>query len=195
MKKKIELNIYFVPWFLGFCDDYGDCHSIDYNAYTEYLDVFHENWYDNKYLIIGLEATMGNANKKTKPFISLSKYFNCFINKFKLKNKLNLEDKIVIFETFDKYLPRHLSWTGNNKDEIKIYYSPQNKKNFPKRLKIINEKVNNNKKLPSKKKDRPSPSESATQFKVGTKKKGNDGNVWIIVENKNGVKRWNKVKN
>ena len=46
----------------------------------------------------------------------------------------------------------------------------------------------------NKKKDRPSPSESATKFKVGTKKKGNDGNMWIIVENKNGVKRWSKNK-
>ena len=51
-----------------------------------------------------------------------------------------------------------------------------------------------NKSLPNKKKDRPSPSESATKFKVGTKKKGNDGNMWIIVENKNGVRRWNKAK-
>ena len=40
------------------------------------------------------------------------------------------------------------------------------------------------------KKNRPSPSESATLYKVGTKKTGNDGNTWIIVENKNGVKRW-----
>jgi hypothetical protein len=31
-------------------------------------------------------------------------------------------------------------------------------------------------------------------FKVGTKKKGNDGNMWIIVKNKNGVKRWSKIK-
>src|ERR1044071_1377084 len=38
--------------------------------------------------------------------------------------------------------------------------------------------------------DRPSPSKSATLFKVGTKKKGNDGNVWIIKENSKGVKKW-----
>lgn len=43
------------------------------------------------------------------------------------------------------------------------------------------------------KKNRPSPSESATLFDVGTEKIGNDGNVWIIVANKNGVKRWNKL--
>ena len=42
-------------------------------------------------------------------------------------------------------------------------------------------------------KTRKSPSESATQFNIGTRKKGNDGNMWEIVKNKNGVKRWCKV--
>jgi hypothetical protein len=42
--------------------------------------------------------------------------------------------------------------------------------------------------------NRPSPSESATKFEIGTKKKGNDGNMWIIVENKNGIRRWSKIK-
>lgn len=37
---------------------------------------------------------------------------------------------------------------------------------------------------------RKSPSQSATLYKEGTKKKGNDGNTWIISVNKNGVKRW-----
>ena len=40
---------------------------------------------------------------------------------------------------------------------------------------------------------RKSPSDSATLYKIGTKKKGNDGNIWIIVENKNNVKKWQKV--
>ena len=44
-----------------------------------------------------------------------------------------------------------------------------------------------------KKKDRPSPSESATKYEVGTKKRGNDGNMWIIIETANGVKRWKKL--
>jgi predicted Fe-Mo cluster-binding NifX family protein len=44
-----------------------------------------------------------------------------------------------------------------------------------------------------KKIERKSPSESATKFNVGTKKKGNDGNMWIIAKNKNGVKRWVKI--
>ena len=42
---------------------------------------------------------------------------------------------------------------------------------------------------------RKGPEESATILSVGTKKKGNDGNLWVIVKNKNGVKRWNKKTN
>jgi hypothetical protein len=42
-------------------------------------------------------------------------------------------------------------------------------------------------------KQRPSPSESATGFKVGTKKIGNDGNTWIIIETQNNTKRWKKM--
>lgn len=41
---------------------------------------------------------------------------------------------------------------------------------------------------------RKSPTESATLYKVGTKKIGNDGNTWIIVENKNNVKKWQKYE-
>ena len=40
---------------------------------------------------------------------------------------------------------------------------------------------------------RPSPTESATLFKVGERRMGNDGNIWEIMETKNGVKRWRKV--
>ena len=42
--------------------------------------------------------------------------------------------------------------------------------------------------------ERKSPTESATLYKLGTKKKGNDNNTWIITENKNGVKRWKLYK-
>jgi hypothetical protein len=55
------------------------------------------------------------------------------------------------------------------------------------------ENINNSKK--KSKNDRPSPAESATLFEIGTIKKGNDGNMWIITETKSGVKRWSKVKN
>ena len=40
---------------------------------------------------------------------------------------------------------------------------------------------------------RKAPSKSATLFESGTVKKGNDGNKWVIVTNKVGVKRWQKM--
>jgi hypothetical protein len=42
------------------------------------------------------------------------------------------------------------------------------------------------------KKLRPSPSQSAKLFNVGQRKKGNDGNMWQVKQNVNGVKRWVK---
>ena len=42
-------------------------------------------------------------------------------------------------------------------------------------------------------KTRKSPSASATKFGVGVKKRGNDGNMWQIVETKTGTKRWLKI--
>lgn len=41
-------------------------------------------------------------------------------------------------------------------------------------------------------KTRKGPTESATKFKVGTKKKGNDDNMWIIIKTKSGTHRWKK---
>ncbi len=38
-----------------------------------------------------------------------------------------------------------------------------------------------------------SPSASATLFKIGHKKKGNDGKMWKVAMNKNGVKRWERA--
>jgi hypothetical protein len=39
---------------------------------------------------------------------------------------------------------------------------------------------------------RQAPSESANDFTLGTKKRGNDGNLWIIIQTKNS-KRWSKL--
>ena len=41
---------------------------------------------------------------------------------------------------------------------------------------------------------RKAPSESANDFTLGTKKRGNDGNMWVIIQTKNS-KRWSKVNN
>ena len=39
---------------------------------------------------------------------------------------------------------------------------------------------------------RKSPSVSATVYQPGTKKIGNDGNLWVIVRDSRGVQRWQK---
>ena len=41
---------------------------------------------------------------------------------------------------------------------------------------------------------RQGPTESAKNFTIGTKKRGNDGNMWVIIQTKNS-KRWSKVNN
>jgi hypothetical protein len=43
------------------------------------------------------------------------------------------------------------------------------------------------------KSNRKCPSHAASEFNVGQKKKGNDGNMYQVKENKNGIKRWCKV--
>lgn len=45
------------------------------------------------------------------------------------------------------------------------------------------------------KKGRKGPSESATKFSVGTKKRGNDGNQWVIIATSSGTHRWKKLDN
>ena len=47
-----------------------------------------------------------------------------------------------------------------------------------------------NERLPREKTERPSPSAHARKYDTGMKKKGNDGKLWIVVESKNGAKRW-----
>jgi hypothetical protein len=49
-------------------------------------------------------------------------------------------------------------------------------------------------KAKTKSKHRKGPEASATLYKVGTKKQGNDGNRWIVSEASNGVKRWKLYK-
>ena len=83
-----------------------------------------------------------------------------------------------------------------NNDEYMLEDPNINKKNKKRVLKILS--ISSpfkefKKKIIRKDPKRKSPSESATTFKLGTKKKGNDGNMWIVVKNKNGIKRWKKI--
>ena len=81
-----------------------------------------------------------------------------------------------------------------NKKHWYILFSPMSKLN---KLKLNNNRIINNinkiNKINNKYKKRPSPSFSAKLFIVGTKKKGNDGNMYIIKKISNGQKRWFKI--
>ena len=106
----------------------------------------------------------------------------------------------------DKNNKVSLTWSGDWFDEDKQKEIFRNKKftiEFLKDKDYINFKdlfqghskqktSKKTKKKKTKSKDRPSPSESATGFPEGTVKTGNDGNQWIIRQNKKGVKRWVK---
>ena len=79
----------------------------------------------------------------------------------------------------------------NDLTEILLGKTPIDKNELEKMLK---QQKSQQKKVSSGKKDRPSPSQSATLFQVGSVKKGNDGNMYQVKQNKNKVKRWVKVK-
>lgn len=46
----------------------------------------------------------------------------------------------------------------------------------------------------SKGSKRPSPTGSATKFRIGSKRRGGDGNLWIVKKTKSGVRRWQRLK-
>ena len=43
-------------------------------------------------------------------------------------------------------------------------------------------------------KPRPSPTQSATTLKPGTRRKGNDNNMWVVTQTSTGTHRWQKLK-
>ena len=185
---------------------YGDYTSLNKEFYKksrqpEYIDYGFIKNYDSQYynwiryfyddIDYVLESPLKNSKNK-KRILKINHHFSKkinpafvdFLSVYKINNKIptyiNKNNQLI---TDEKYV-----WMKNIMDDT--FPLDDNLRN--KYMKYFEKIIN--KSLPNKKKDRPSPSESATKFKVGTKKKGNDGNMWIIVENKNGVKRWNKVK-
>lgn len=56
----------------------------------------------------------------------------------------------------------------------------------------MSKRIKVKKTIDTKRANRPSPSESATIFKIGTVKLGGDDNYWVVVETSNGVKKWQK---
>ena len=174
-----------------------DCYEITKQKYGDYNSLYMEEYDSINY---------GFIKKYDSQEYNWLKYFNDnveYVLESPLKNSKNKKRILNInHKVSKKIIPKFIDFLSaykkNNKipekgykwmKEIISYTYGGNIETYMKYFeKIIN------KSLPDKKKERPSPSESATKFKVGTKKKGNDGSMWIIVENKNGVKRWNNVK-
>lgn len=163
-------------------------------------------WYEDEYSIKSLcchkscyKLLLKKLNYKLKiedienklDEISLLKSYGSVVNKYKGEQDFPWTWMILNVSSFNSF-ERLLN------DNIKLKISKnmnylmdplKNKINEERILKIWKPIVNKKKIL---KKDRPSPSESATLYDVGKIKKGNDGNMYEVVINKNKVKRWKK---
>jgi len=118
------------------------------------------------------------------------KYGKFTFDNITLKEKYSTLPNLINYEYINKYQYQHFDHTYAYLEHPEILESPLKNKKNKKRILKIKLPIRKAKKL---KKDRPSPSESATLFSVGTEKKGNDGNTWIIVVNKKNTKRWKKL--
>ena len=103
-------------------------------------------------------------------------------------NKFNIDYGVI-----NKYIGEYqsiINYVVYVYDKYLLEDPLKNKKNATRilQLKIPINKIQNNEVK------RKGPIESATIFDVGTTKIGNDKNMWIIVKNKNGVKKWQRIK-
>jgi len=98
---------------------------------------------------------------------------------------------IWIMDRNKTYLSRSKSKSKNKSKKSKSKNKSKNKS--MKRIKKRNKSLSRSR-TKSLSKERVGPIQSATLYKVGTIKIGNDGNKWIIAETKDGIKRWQKYK-
>ena len=151
-----------------------------YIMHRSCYQLLKKNGYDMNYksfLDVDNPEKLKIKNKKNRDFNE-----NIELNKFNIDygviNKYMNEYKIIlnyVVHIYDKYLLE---------DPLK------NKKNATRilKLKISIQKIQNNEVK------RKGPTDSATIFDIGTTKIGNDKNMWMIVKNKNGVKKWQRIK-
>lgn len=181
--------------------DYDKNNFIKYNSIKEYMYQYYD-W--NKYFInkkdYFLESPLINKKNKKRIIDNVKNLFSKNIDKevlllIKYYENKKYDSFVKKFKLISEY--EYLSHYFDDYNFDFIYDKKLNKINefIQKEMDyLINFIQKNNFKniIKNKKKNRPSPSESATLFNEGTEKKGNDGNIWIIKKNKNGVKRWSK---
>lgn len=134
-----------------------------------------------------LESPLKNKKNKDRILDLNHGFKKDFINLDKLKEYYKWKSKDI-----KKYPMISIYKYKQNSSQPYTEEQPNKMDIIPSLLKLVENKDNTKTSKKSIKKDRPSPSESATKFKEGTKKKGNDGNMYIISVNKNGVKKWKK---
>jgi len=134
-----------------------------------------------------LESPLKNKKNKDRILDLNHGFKKDFINLDKLKKYYKWKSKDI-----KKYPMISIYKYKQNSSQPYTEEQPNKMDIIPSLLKLVENKDNTKTSKKSIKKDRPSPSESATKFKEGTKKKGNDGNMYIISVNKNGVKKWKK---
>lgn len=116
------------------------------------------------------------------------------IKALKVKNFNSLSNQVIRYGFLNshEYRFQDVMWLRYFEKNVEyVLESPlKNKKNKDRIISLKHNFVM--KDIKKLKTDRPSPAESATLFKEGTTKKGNDGNMYVIKKNKNGVHKWVK---
>ena len=180
----------------------GTFKSKNKNTYVEYdITKGSWSWTHEHDMIPGLvchkncHLLLSKQFKKKINFEQVKHY----LNEFSLLNNKYNKTPPQLF-SFPNYLTNdfnRLEIYLNNNKEFKIIKKNLNfisdplinKENFNRILKLWVPIIKKIKTI----KLRPSPSDSATLYNIGFKNIGNDGNKYIIVKNKNGVKRWKKI--
>lgn len=160
---------------------------------SDYWDGYVYDKMNNKY-----QANLSNdsiPNKSDNTVDGIVVHTDC-MKTLKIKNINSLPNKTVNYGFLNNrtYKTQEVPWLVYFLNDVDyVLESPlKNKKNKDRILSLKHNNLIKNGSIKKLKSDRPSPSESATLFKEGTKRKGNDGNMYIIKTNKNGVNKWIK---
>jgi len=168
-----------------------DCYKLFTHKYGK---IHFDNIGIKKYSPVLKTIDYGIVNKYQGQYFytELAYLENPFVLESPLKNEKNknriLQIKLIIGLDSSNKPSKKPSKKPSNKPSKKSSNKPSKKspsKKSPSKKSPTNK--------PSKKNPRPSPSQSATLFKVGTKKKGNDGNIWQVKMNKNNINKWVKI--
>ncbi len=153
-------------------------------------DEEHDFYMDEDFVKgVGLHDDCWRIAKKQKEKLS----YQNFEEKYIKNDILGFAVEGVDYKPIDKYWSQTFEVDKLLKDKNDyLLESPlKSKRNEDRVVKNIKKIMKSKKIMPKSK--RPSPAESATKFRVATKRRGGDGNIWVVSKTKTGVKRWKKL--